>query len=496
MAEVSDVDDAAAAAIYAAWEHNDATFDDLAREYGLDRITIRKTIFAERLRHEEQGEPAAAAPVGGKADGDVVVGELVAAGAEYLPVHYRGEGPPPGAPQDVIDNWLPPSARRLILRGKSPHTIKAYMQAMGWWVKFAKAQDPKLTVMPAPQNGVIRLLDWWETFPVHVGCTGRKQRNGELCTGHRPSPSAVWQLYSALKWFHGLGEPPTPWQCGVKLTDAIAGYTKQIKDDGWRRTSAPRAYPDDLRLMVDALDAMGDEPPDGWDEGGQDDDPENDDVPVWFAPARRDMLRALVLLGFYTGGRASDLARYRVTDINRFPAVEATETTSGSPGGIELTLSRSKGSKGDRNEEFRTVFQDLDSPRYCGVLAIERWVARLDGDGIFEGALVRPVHKSGTIVRGGPDRLSYMADVTGLSRTVRMVAKAAWQRSGKTQLLDWRTFTVHSLRRGRVQQLLEAEADVYDVETELGWAHGGAIKFYRAQVKRQSGGAANARGML
>jgi integrase len=485
---VSTLDEATAAAIYAAWEHNDATFDDLAREYGLDRATVRRAIFAQRLSREEQdaaaGAVAIASPVGGAAADDVLVGELIAAGAEYLPAHYRGEGPPPGASQDVIDNWLPDSAKRLILRGKSPHTIKAYMQAMGWWVKFAKAQRPQLTVMPAPQNGVIRLLDWWETFPVHVGCSGSKQKNGEPCTGHRPSPSAVWQLYSALKWFHGLGEPPTPWQCGVKLANAIAGYIKQIKDDGWRVTKAPRAYPDDLRALIDTLDAMGDAPPDGWDEGGQNDDPENDDVPVWFSPARRDFLRALILTGFYTGGRASDLARYRLPDVNRFPL------------GLQLTVARSKASKGSKDEEFRTIFADGDRPQYCGVLALERWIARLDGDAIFEGALFRPVQKSGTIVRGAADRLDYRMDVTGLSRAARMVAKAAWQRSGKNLLLDWRRFTIHSLRRGRVQQLLEDGAEQWDIETELGWAHGGAMNAYRAEVQRQDVGSANARGML
>lgn len=489
---MSDVDEATAAAIYAAWQHDDATFDELADRFRLDRITIRKLIFERRLAGTDQGQDgdvapdptAALVPVGGPAAAEVVVGELVAAGAEYLPAMYRGEGPPPGSPQDVVDNWLPASARKLILRGKSPHTIRAYMQAMGWWAKFAKNQSQPLTVLPAPQNGVIRLLDWWETFPVHVGCSGRKQKNGEPCEGHRPSPSAVWLLYSGLKWFHGLGEPPTPWQCGVKLTDAIAGYTKQIKDDGWRVTKAPRAYPDDVRAMIDTLDAMGDEPPDGWNEGGQNDDPENDDVPVWFSPARREFLRALVLAGFYTGGRASDLARYRVTDIIRFPL------------GIQLTAARTKASKGSRDEEFRTIFFDVDSPTYCGVLGLERWVARLDAEAITQGALFRPVHKSGTLVRGEPDRLNYRMDVTGLTRSVRMVAKAAWQRSGKTMLLDWRTFTIHSLRRGRVQMLLEAGAEQWDIEIELGWAHGGAMNAYRLEVQRQDATAANARGML
>jgi integrase len=462
-------------AIHASWEAG-ATMDELSKMHGISRAEVRKVVFDRQLACG--GPSVELVPVGGPASDPAVSGELVAVGASFLPSHYRGDGPPPGAPQDVVDNWLTPSARRLILRGKSPHTIKAYMQGMGWWVKFAQANG--ITVMPAPQNGMIRQLDWWETFPVHVGCSGVTQKNGEPCEGHRPSPSAVWIWYSGIRWFHGLGEPPVPWNGGVKLQDAIAGYTKQLKDDGWRRTSAPRAYPDDVRAMIDALDAMGDEPPTGWDQG----DDEDDDHPVWFAAARRDMLRALVLAAFYTGGRASDLARYRVGDVGRFP------------GGLELTLARSKATKGSRDEEKRTIFSDLDHPQYCGVAAIERWLARLHAAGLTHGALFRPVHKSGTIVRGKTDGLAYMADVTGLSRAVRMVAKAAWQQSGKTKLLDWRNYSIHSTRRGRVQQLLEDGADVFDVETELGWAHGGAVKFYRAEVIRQDAGAANARGML
>lgn len=479
-------------ALHAAWEDG-ATFDELAARFGVDRKTARQIVLARQMQLD--GPSQELVPVGGPRDAETVTGELVAAGAEYLPSAYRGEGPPPGAPQDVIDNWLPPSARKLILRGKSPHTIKAYMQGMGWWVKFAKANG--LTVMPAPQNGMIRQLDWWETFPVHVGCTGVKQKSGQPCEGHRPSPSAVWIWFSGLKWFHGLGEPPAPWNGGVKLMDAIAGYIEQMKDEGWRVTQAPRAFPVDVRLMVDALNAMGDEPPPGWDEGGLSADPEYDDVPVWFAPARRDMLRALILTTFYTGGRASDLARYRIDDFTRFPPAPATETAPANPGGIELTLARQKGSRrGSRTEERRTVFHDLENPTYDGVLGLERWVARLNAAGIFQGAMFRPVHKSGTIVRGAPDSLAYKADVSGLSRAVRWVAKAAWQLSAKTQVQNWRDFSIHSLRRGRVQQLLEAGVDVWDIETELGWAHGGAIKFYRAQVARTSGTAANAQGML
>jgi hypothetical protein len=161
-----------AAAIYAAWDSGEQTITELAKMYRLSRAEVRRIVFDRQL--ELRGPAAELVPVGGPASGEVVVGEIVAEGAAHLPSYYRGEGPPPGAPQDVLDNWLPTSAKRLILRGKSEKTIKAYMQGMGWWSKFAKANG--ITVMPAPQNGMIRQLDFWEQFPVHVGCTGRRRR--------------------------------------------------------------------------------------------------------------------------------------------------------------------------------------------------------------------------------------------------------------------------------------------------------------------------------
>lgn len=476
-------------AIHDAWRDG-ATFDDLCARYEIDRPEVRRIVFARQLDHSPGTDLVLASAAVRDGEG----AELVARAARHLPTRFHGDKPPaPGSPQHVIDTWLPASAKRLILRGKSEHTLRMYLSGFGWWVKFAEAN--RLTILPAPQNGMIRMLDAWELLPVHVGCPGPRRTKAKddrdrdddeskkpdkpECRGHRPSPSAVWIWYSAMKWFHGLGEPPLPWEGGVKLSDAIAGYIKQLKDEGWRRTQAPRMYPDDLRAVIDALDAMPATRPE---------DPVGavgDDLPVWIAPARVDMIRALILAGFYTGGRASDLARYRISDVARFP------------GGLELTLSRSKATKGDRNEEHRTIHTDATRPpQYCGMRAVERWLARLSADGITRGALFRPVHKTGVIVRGEPDGLAYMLDVTGVSRSVRLAAKAAWQRSGKTILHDWPQVTIHTLRRSRVQQLLEDGADVWDVETELGWAHGGAIKFYRAQVKRQSAEAANARGML
>jgi integrase len=308
-----------------------------------------------------------------------------------------------------------------------------------------------------------RFLSYWDGFPVHVKCTGRTQADGSPCTGHRPSPSALWIWYSAMRWFHGIGDPPVPWEGGVKLADRMRKYVKDLKDAGWRANKAPRVYPEDLRLMVDAVHNAPD---------------------AVLMPARRAMIEALVLTNYYTGGRASDLARYRLGDVGYFP------------GGMELTLARSKARQAEREEERRTIHQDFENPDYDGVAALDRWIAVQREIGITQGALFRPVHKSGAIVRGKPDRLGYQMDVTGLSRTVRLAAKLAWLASGEKQLKNWRDITCHTPRRSRLQDLLEAGADLWEVEDELGWAHGGASKFYRAEVKRQSPDAANAKGML
>jgi integrase len=428
---------------YEAWLGG-ALYVELAARYGVTPERIKQVV-------RERQAAAALVPIGAGHPAEL----------ERLPQPAAETPPPPGSPQHVIDNWLPPSEQFKILRGKADNTIRMYVRAFGWWTRWAT--EHHVTVMPAPQNAMCRFLSYWDTFPVHVGCSGRHQADGTACTGHRPSPSALWIWYSALKWFHGIGDPPVPWEGGVRLSDRMATYVKDIKDDGWRADKSPRAYKPELRLMVDAV---------------------REAPSTVLAPARRDMIVALVLANYYTGGRASDLARYRIGDVDHFP------------GGIELTLARSKAKQADRDEEKRTIHRDLENPQYDGVDAVDQWVDRMRDNGITSGALFRPVHKSGVIVRGAPDQLKYMMDVTGLTRTVRLAAKLAWEKSGRTMLKNWAKVTCHSLRRGRLQDLLEGGADLWDVEEELGWAHGGASKFYRAEVKRQSPDAANAKGML
>lgn len=382
---------------------------------------------------------------------------------DLVPVERRRvvprEGPPPGSSQDVIDNWLPESAKELILRNKADLTIKMYLAAIRDWLKYAHRTG--VTKSPAAQNSMIRRIDEWRELPVHVKCSVPR-------CGHRPSPSWVWIWYSGLKWWHSIGDPPAGWLGGTMLSEAIGRYCTEMVELDWKPTKAPRAYRADIRAMVDAVDAAPD---------------------AVLAPARRDFLRALILVGYYTGGRASDAATYRLGDVEHFP------------GGVQLTLSASKGNKRKgKAVEHRTVHSRRDredyDPRYDGVVALDRWVARLADAGIRTGPLFRPVHKSGVIVRGvgseqkpGPDRAGYKMDTTGITRQVRLAAQLA----GMRNYLD---VSFHSLRRGRVNDLIEAGADQWDIENELGWAHGGAIIAYREESKRQSPEAANARAML
>jgi integrase len=416
--------------------------------------------------------------------GDVGVRSFVPA-ARVVGMRERVGTPPPGSAQHALDTYLPPDAQDLVLRGKARKTIAAYKMGVGWWVDWAR--DAHVTVFPAPQNAMIRMLRDWERRPVHVGCQGGKQANGQKCDGHRPSPSAVWVWYSGMKWIHGLGDPPMDWQGGSMLTDAISGYIRQMKDDGWRPTKAPRAYKAQVAAMLDAIDRA----------------PEVIDSRWGLMPGRKDFLRALVAMCWYTGGRASDLARYRIDDVSYFPR------------GIQLTLAKSKSHQDKRTEEYRTIFRDVDRPQYDGVLAVERLIARLREDGVTSGALLRPWHKSGVLVRGGradPDALAYQMDITCLSRNLRLVAMLAYATDDDSEpcgencpcgmwprpphIRNWQKFTIHSTRRGRLQQLLEEGADIWEVEEELGWAHGGASKEYRAEVNRQMETAANALGML
>lgn len=141
---------------------------------------------------------------------------------------------------------------------------------------------------------------------------------------------------------------------------------------------------------------------------------------------RRD--RALLLYGFATAVRGSELVRLQVADI------EAREK------GDVVTIGYSKG---DQTGQGQTVAAlAVPGSPYCPVTALRVW---LQAAGITEGPLFRRISSGGSV---GDDALSDKTVV----RLIKRTAKAAG--------LDEKRYSGHSLRRGFLTSAAMNRADV------------------------------------
>lgn len=357
-------------------------------------------------------------------------------------VQVHGKTAALAVPQHVRDEYLPASARELIVKGIPPNTLKAY--TLQWKAFRLWCEQVGRTYAPVSQETMITYVDRWRSRPIHTRCT---------CSEHRPSPATMWIWYSAVRFYHGVGQPPIPWECGELLTRAMMGYSVEMVEGGWTPRKAPRAYPDDVKAMVDALDLSN---------------PKH----------LRD--RALILVGLYTAARSSDLATYRLSDIGRTPR------------GIELSLRMSKTNRRvGRLVETRTVFANNARPRYCGVHALDTWTRWLaDEHDVTRGALFRPFDRWGNLVRSAEtDAVGYRMNGVSVSRAVRDAAQLAGLPGGGD-------YTCHSLRRGRATDLREKGVDPIDIARAHGWVPGGSILTYLEEADRWAAVAPGAVGLL
>lgn len=330
-------------------------------------------------------------------------------------------------PQHVLDDYLSPEARQLVVAGMNRNTLMAY--AWQWW-KFRQWCDKKhRTWAPVNQNTMIEYLNLWRPLPIHNRCK---------CQHHRPAPSTMWLWYSAVRFYHAVGSPPLPWDVGKNLELAMTAYAEEMVDGGWKPSKAPRAYDSDVTRMVDALDlSTGD--------------------------GLRD--RSIILTDFYTAARASDMATYRIGDAERRPF------------GVELQLRNSKTNKKvGRKIEVRRMRYNTVNPAYCGVRALDAYVGWLAEHGVTEGALYRPFDKHHNLLRGPQDRTDYKMAGTNISRAVKMAAFDAG-------LPNWQLITAHSLRRGRATQQRELGIDPIEIARAYGWVPGGSIIEYLEEAE-------------
>jgi hypothetical protein len=322
---------------------------------------------------------------------------------------------------------------RLVMEGIPPMTRETYERA--WKPYDAWCEGRGLASRSSAQSTMIEWISRLDGLPVHNRCAGGRQANGEKCAGHRPAPSSLWVWYSAVRFYHSMPEPPFAWFGGKRLALAMKRYCdKAVNELGWEPNQAPRAWPQHVMAMVDALDV------------------ENDP-----ADARN---AAQLLAGWSTGGRASDLARYRIGDLTFTP-----------DGLVNMVLRSSKTNKEPgRKVEYRVLHPDPGNPRYCPVTAMRRYVFDVlrDGYSVKQGALFRPFARtSGTgrtaLLRGHRDDPAYKMASVSISAIVSGCAVEAGIPGG-----EW--FTQHSLRRGRATHLRQLGYDRVSIARALGWS--------------------------
>ena len=158
-------------------------------------------------------------------------------------------------------------------------------------------------------------------------------------------------------------------------------------------------------------------------------------MPLLGGSAKETRDRALLLIGFASGFRRSELVGLNVEDI---------ETVRQ---GLIVTITRSKT---DQTGEGRRIGIPFARGTHCPVLALEAWLKQAD---ITEGPLFRPVTRHGE-VKG--TRLSKEA----ISRIVKQYAKAIG--------LDPSSYSGHSLRAGLATSAAQAGVSTLSIRRQTG----------------------------
>lgn len=367
--------------------------------------------------------------------GDAVDAELVPVG-EDLDALARWRRPV-RASDPHAERPLSAGAQRLVAAGIPTRTRETYARAWAhywaWGVDRFSEDRVEEELLPSRESTLIEYLHGLEGLPVHVRCQSGRQADGTRCGGHRPAPSTMWVWYSAVRMVHGIADPPFPWYGAKRLALAMKAYSEEMALElGWEPNQAPRAWPQHIMAMVDSLD-LADE------------------------AAIRD--RAQMLVGWYTGGRASDLATYRISDVTFTPL------------GVDLTLRGSKTNKAvGRKVERRVLRPDDANPKYCAVGALDAWVNGVlrTKHQITQGALFRPYTKPGlvsgrrTLLRGSRDDIGFKMAGVSISDIVKQAAIRAGVPDGEY-------FSQHSLRRGRASHLRSLKVDQLAIARALGW---------------------------
>ncbi|WP_333767737.1 site-specific integrase [Streptomyces sp. IBSBF 2435] len=321
---------------------------------------------------------------------------------------------PTNGPSAVVDNTTPAlsgAAREALAAGTADSTRRAYSSDWRQFTDWCIAEG--FAPLPAQPETIVE-------YAAHLTTTPRRS------TGRPYSPSSVERAIAAIRTAHTAANLTPPSTKGARVV--LRGYRDRLartKDPAARQRKAKPAEPAALRSMLATLD--------------------------------RDMLigkrdAALLLLGFATAARVSELVALDLADV---PETEQ---------GIDASVYRRK------IKAFTdTAVPFGGRPATCPVRAVRALRGALAEAGRTEGPLFVRVDRHGRVAPPMMRRGLPIGDSSG-----RLTAQAAAQvveRSAAAAGLDGE-WSGHSLRRGFATAARKAGHDLVRIGRHGGWADG------------------------
>lgn len=319
---------------------------------------------------------------------------------------------PAAAPvHSEIDRTLTPAARQAIADAMPASTRRAYMADWdGFTTWCAEAGRMALPATPETVTGYI----------THLTLTPSSK------TGRPLAPSSVERALAAIRTVHRIAGAAAPETKSARAV--LSGYRERLalaKDQAARTRKASPAVPDALRAMLATLDRTT-------------------------LAGKRDAV--LLLLGYATAARISELSALDITDV--------AET----PDGLLVTIYRRKIKK---HTEVAVPYGK--DPMTCPVRAVRTLIEAMATEGRTSGPLLVRIDRHGYIAPPLTRHGRPIGDPQGRMSTdaIADVISRAADAAG----LDGQ-WSGHSLRRGFATAARRAGASLERIGRHGGWADG------------------------
>lgn len=290
-------------------------------------------------------------------------------------------------------------------------TLRAYRADREEYVRWCQAEGH------APVPATADLL----TVYVKYMTTAPRPR-----TGRPASPSTIDRALAAVSTMHSELELPKPTLDGARRV--LKAYKAELalkKDQAARTKKASAAVPDVLRKLLATLDRTT-------------------------LKGKRDA--ALMLLGFATAARVSELVAMNIEELVR------TED------GIDLSIYRRK----THNHTDNMVLYG-SNPATCPVRAVSAYLAALEEAGRTEGPLFVRLNRHGHVAPPMYRHGHVIGDPSG--RMTTEAAAEVVEGAGAAAGLEGQ-WSGHSLRRGFATAARRAGSDMLRIGRTGGWADG------------------------